>query len=316
MWQYRETPPARGVISPRAMAQTVIRTCVWASNFTTLLSRWGFVIDLPGQLELAPVGQWLLVSRRADQSQPHGVSPSRAIRSGPRDKPVAGDAKAQRLVGPFARVIDPDARSGLDLEVAGKIAGLGQDELAGCEVVPVQTAVNVQSAAEPARTARGGVDVADRFEGAEENGGGVVARAGHDVQAVVHAIDQVDIGMTGRAEHDLGAPGAAAGRVGSEVVRAQIRFGLDDPPDLAAAINAANDELAQEVPSHTLGVTIVKGFWEDLHENHRTRRAMVWLPIGRCWVRLGRYWRDGFETRVFLARDRTRPRTGQRDGKG
>jgi|GEM_PF-2193909 len=25
MWQYRETPPARGVISPRAMAQTVIR---------------------------------------------------------------------------------------------------------------------------------------------------------------------------------------------------------------------------------------------------------------------------------------------------
>src|SRR5208337_2929663 len=59
MWQYRETPPARGVISPRAMAQTVIRACVWASNFTTLLSRWGFVIDLPGQLELAPVGQWL-----------------------------------------------------------------------------------------------------------------------------------------------------------------------------------------------------------------------------------------------------------------
>src|SRR5208337_1905285 len=60
MWQYRETPPARGVISPWAMAQTVIRACVWASNFTTLLSRWGFVIDLPGQLELARVGQWLL----------------------------------------------------------------------------------------------------------------------------------------------------------------------------------------------------------------------------------------------------------------
>src|SRR5208283_4543212 len=108
----------------------------------------------------------------------------------------------------------------------------------------------------------------------------MVARAGHDVQAVVHAIDQVDIGMTGRAEHDLGARSAAACRVGSEVARAQIRLGLDDPPDLAAAINAANDELAQEVPSHTLGVTIVKGFWEDLHENHRTRRGMVWLLIG------------------------------------
>jgi hypothetical protein len=25
MWQYQEMPPARGVISPRAMAQTVIR---------------------------------------------------------------------------------------------------------------------------------------------------------------------------------------------------------------------------------------------------------------------------------------------------
>src|SRR5208337_2775404 len=59
-------------------------------------------------LECRCVG--LPASRRADQSQPHGVSPSRAVRSGPRDKPVAGDAKAQRLVGPFARVIDPDAR--------------------------------------------------------------------------------------------------------------------------------------------------------------------------------------------------------------
>src|SRR5271157_4707990 len=108
----------------------------------------------------------------------------------------------------------------------------------------------------------------------------MVARAGHDVQAVVHAIDEVDIGMTGRAEHDLGARGAAASRVGSKVVRAQIRLGLDDPPDLTAVIDAANEELAQEVPSHTLGVTIVKGFWKDLHENHRTRRAMVWLPIG------------------------------------
>ena len=71
-------------------------------------------------------------------------------------------------MGPFARVIDPDARSGLDLEVAGKIGGLDQDELACCEVVPVQTTVNVQSAAEPARSTRGGVDVADRFEGAEK----------------------------------------------------------------------------------------------------------------------------------------------------
>ena len=108
----------------------------------------------------------------------------------------------------------------------------------------------------------------------------MVARAGHDVQAVVHAIDQVDIGMTGRAEHDLGARGAAASRVGGKVVRAQIRLGLDDPPDLTAVIDAADEELAQEVPSHTLGVTIVKGLWEDLHENHRTRRGMVWLPIG------------------------------------
>jgi len=43
MWQYRETTPARGVISRPARAQTVIKVCVWASNLTTLLSRWGMM---------------------------------------------------------------------------------------------------------------------------------------------------------------------------------------------------------------------------------------------------------------------------------
>jgi len=81
MWQYQEMPPARGVISPRAMAQTVIRACVWASNFTTLLSRWGFVIDLPGQLELAPVGQWLLaIDVLADTDRVDGLGGVQAVR--------------------------------------------------------------------------------------------------------------------------------------------------------------------------------------------------------------------------------------------
>ena len=102
-------------------------------------------------------------------------------------------------------------------------------------------------AAKPAWAARRGVDVADRFEGAEKDCGSVFSRAGHDVQAMMHAINEVDVGMTGLAEHDLGARGAAAGRVSSKVVRAQIRFRLDDPPDPGAVIDMANQEIAQEI---------------------------------------------------------------------
>src|SRR5271157_2079503 len=91
MWQYREPPPARGVISPRAMAQTVIRACVWASNFTTLLSRWGFVIDLPGQLELAPVGQWLLaIDVLAGTDRVDGLGRVQAVRGRDADDVDAG----------------------------------------------------------------------------------------------------------------------------------------------------------------------------------------------------------------------------------
>ena len=39
---------------------------------------------------------------------------------------------------------------------------------------------------------------------AAEHGRSVASTLGHDVEAVVDSVDQIDVGMAGRAEHDLG----------------------------------------------------------------------------------------------------------------
>ena len=55
-------------------------------------------------------------------------------------------------------------------------------------------------AADP-RRARMTLRPSDRFDGPDEHGGGVAVGAADDVQAVVQAVDEVDIGMARRPEH-------------------------------------------------------------------------------------------------------------------
>ncbi len=49
---------------------------------------------------------------------------------------------------------------------------------------------------------------------------------GDHVQALVHAVDEVNIGIARRSEHDSGALGQAARGMGGDVGEAQIGFGF------------------------------------------------------------------------------------------
>jgi len=60
-------------------------------------------------------------------------------------------------------------------------------------------------------------------------GSGRTAPLGGDIQAVVHPIAEVDVGIPGWAEHDRVPSGPTAERVRSGVGRPGVRLGLDDP---------------------------------------------------------------------------------------
>src|SRR5439155_11996426 len=75
---------------------------------------------------------------------------------------------------------------------------------------------------EPAALAHRGRAV-DGRRGADQHRLGDVDAPGHDVQAVVHSVGEVDVGVAGRAVHDFVTRGAApACRMTGEITRAAI----------------------------------------------------------------------------------------------
>ena len=58
---------------------------------------------------------------------------------------------------------------------------------------------------------------------------------------MVDAVDEIDVGVAGRAEHDLGARGEAFGGVGGEVVRAEVGFHFHDFADALDAVGVVNE---------------------------------------------------------------------------
>ncbi|MMZ63810.1 hypothetical protein D1872_260900 [compost metagenome] len=70
----------------------------------------------------------------------------------------------------------------------------------------------------------------ERLHRPDQDGLRIVRRAGDHVQAVVHAVDQVDVSGPALAEHNLGAGGpAAAVGVAALVLDAAVALRLDDP---------------------------------------------------------------------------------------
>src|SRR4029453_7583280 len=107
--------------------------------------------------------------------------------------------------------------------------------LGGGQVGAVEGAVDRERPAEAAGAVRAG----DAVEPADQHGAGLTVALGDDVDAVVHAVGEVDVGVAGVAEHDgvaRRAPALAAVRGG--VVR--VGLDLDDAAaqDLAVALAA------------------------------------------------------------------------------
>src|SRR5690349_166090 len=81
----------------------------------------------------------------------------------------------------------------------------------------------------------------------------------------MHPIREVDVGMAGRSEHDLGARGSAAAlRVGRQVVGTEVGLGLDQAAPPPAAIVLPNQDLAEQVARDGGGLPVEERRVEDL----------------------------------------------------
>ena len=68
------------------------------------------------------------------------------------------------------------------------------------------------------------------LQGAEQQGPGIARGQAGDVEAIVVAVDEVDVGVAGGSEENLVAGGLAAGGVGGIVVGTEIGLEFDDAP--------------------------------------------------------------------------------------
>lgn len=105
--------------------------------------------------------------------------------------------------------------------------------------------------AEVAGEAAGATDANDA---ADKDAAGRTVGLGGDVEAIVHAVDQIDIGVAGRAVDDFGAGSDAAGGVGGFVGKPEIGFDFDDRGGQVAV----DEHFAQQSAGDGDGVAVIE----------------------------------------------------------
>lgn len=146
-----------------------------------------------------------------------------------------------------------DADAGGDFDGFGDEAGVVDGE--GAVGVKDRLAVLRAGDAEGAREAPG---ARDAFDGADEDAAGGAVGFGDEIEALVDAVDEVDVGAAWRPEDDTRAGRESTGGVGGFVIEAEVGFGFDD----GGGVGAADEEFAEEFAGNGDGVAGVEGFRE------------------------------------------------------
>ncbi len=116
-----------------------------------------------------------------------------------------------RLVSPRSRVIDADARRAIYFSALGSRWCLDPQRPAA-EVFAREPSIYVHRSTNQTRTPGLVPDIAHGFDGADQHRVRNALFARDDVEAIPHAINQIDVGVTGRAEHHSRAFGPSARR--------------------------------------------------------------------------------------------------------
>ena len=99
------------------------------------------------------------------------------------------------------------------------------------------------------------------FKGAEKNRPGFTFVLACDVEAIVIAVDEINIGMAGGAEQDRSAGSVAGGGVGRGIELSEVGFDFDDAGGETWG-SVAYQDFADEFESHTTGIAREEGTGE------------------------------------------------------
>ena len=108
-----------------------------------------------------------------------------------------------------------------------------------------------------------GFDAVDWIESSDEDTTCFAGTMRGDVEAVVHAVDEVDIDVSGWAEEYCVAGSETAGCVGCRVDEAEVGFDFGDAGGEAFAVEIADEELAEESSGDGVGGAGVEASWEE-----------------------------------------------------
>jgi hypothetical protein len=119
------------------------------------------------------------------------------------------------------------------------------------------------------------VDPGHRLDRAHEHRVSPALRQPDHVEALVHAVDQKDVGVAGRAQERARAGGQAEARVAGGVVGAAVGLRLDDAGHALAAPDLVQNARTQERPRELARVDGEK-LGEQVPLDHATRsRSLV-----------------------------------------
>ena len=140
---------------------------------------------------------------------------------------------------------------------------------------PLQSAV---SGLIPPRAVRIAGIARDRRERTKQHRSSLALVAADRVRAPVHAVGEVHVQVTGRAEHGGVASREAAIRVARGIVGPEVGLDLDDAPPA----RAADQDLVEQVGRHLAGVTPEEVAAEGLQRDSASRTSPG-TGVGVCF---------------------------------
>jgi hypothetical protein len=186
---------------------------------------------------------------------------------------IASNVKAKRPLRPFSCVIHSDPGTTHDGE---RFAVRFCDEkLISTKIAAVKPAIDPHGAAEKPRPARAPVYAVGRLKGPEQYCGAMSFRFGHHIHAVVDSVNQIHIGVSGRAKHHTGSRGLSPGGMGSRVMGAKIPLHLDNPADPQTIRIPVHEMFSEKLQSHHLGVSAIKIAGEGSSRWNRIKRCHI-----------------------------------------
>ena len=223
-------------------------------------------------------------------SKAHSLADSSCFRNGVGVRPISisgvrfgapgfGDLAGEEAQGEVGGFGEPYAWGGLDVGVVSAVVddldggvGCGQVEVVGVFAGDVEGLAEAAGASGEefgfgigckASEVGHGLDAVDGGDGADEYSASLAGEMGGGVEAVVHAVDEVDVGAAGWAEEGEVIGGEAAIGVRGGVGEAEVGLDLGDAAGEALAVEIADEEFAEESSGDDFGGAGVEGFWEE-----------------------------------------------------